>query len=563
MKYKIILAFGILLVAAILIDSGQNAFSNANGAPAGVSGSPADGNTCAASGCHTGSAVTAVNNWVSSNIPAAGYTPGHSYTITAKAVKIGKLRFGFEVSPQDLIGNTLGTLSPANNKTSVTTPGYITHTKLGNSGTDSVVWTFNWVAPAYGTGTLTFYGAFNCANNDGTVAGDLIYTSTLTVKEAPSPGVDAGIVSVVTPHLFFCSPTVAPVVTIHNFGTTTLNSANIQYHLDAAPVQNFSWTGNLATDSSAQVTLPVMTPGLGTHTFTAATNQPNATADTILVNDGTTVSFLSDQNAIALPFHEGFDSAQFVPAGWLIDNPDNDTTWRYSSAHFAGTGSAFMDNYNYRNIGRKDAMISPAIDLSAVSNPVLTFQLAYRLYTDPTSAVTGSDTLQIEVSTDCGATWHQVYKKFGAPLTTCTPPFSHTAFVPTAAQWRFENIDLGAYKSAHSAIFRFVNITDYENNVMNSNGIESHEAGRLRLELFPNPVSDRLQVDCMLPTSQALNINLFDMHGKQVALLLSDDNHGAGKFSKSFYLKNYPAGVYLLQVQTGARSETKRFVIAH
>ncbi|HEV7231506.1 MAG TPA: T9SS type A sorting domain-containing protein, partial [Bacteroidia bacterium] len=298
--------------------------------------------------------------------------------------------------------------------------------------------------------------------------------------------------------------------------------------------------------------------------------QPNNVADTIPVNDFKSASFISDQNALAMPFHEGFDSTHFPSGSWLIDNPDNDTTWRRSASHFAGTGSAFIDNYDYRNIGRQDAMISPAIDLSTVSNPVLTFQVAYRLYTDPASSVTGSDTLLIEVSTDCGTSWHQIFKKFGTPLTTVTPPFSHTAFVPTASQWRWESIDLSTYKSAHSALFRFVNITDYENNlyldeinVMNSNGIEGHDANRLALELFPNPVSDRLQVDCVLPSSQPVSVNMYDMHGKQVALLLNDDNHVSGKFSKSFDLKSYPAGVYLLQVQTGTHSETKRFVIAH
>ncbi|HNX86709.1 MAG TPA: T9SS type A sorting domain-containing protein [Bacteroidales bacterium] len=124
------------------------------GSPAGYTGSPADGQNCV--GCHGGS-VGNVTGWITSNVPAAGYTPGASYTITVTVTGTGKK--GFEVSPQSLTGTLLGTLTPGTgSKFASSNPKYITQTSGVN--TNPAVWNFTWTAPAAGTGTVTFYGAF-------------------------------------------------------------------------------------------------------------------------------------------------------------------------------------------------------------------------------------------------------------------------------------------------------------------------------------------------------------------------------------------------------------------
>jgi hypothetical protein len=61
---------------------------------------------------------------------------------------------------------------------------------VGTSGTDEKTWTFNWTAPAAGSGSVTFYGAFNISNADTSTSGDVIMLSTTTVKENQQTGVD-------------------------------------------------------------------------------------------------------------------------------------------------------------------------------------------------------------------------------------------------------------------------------------------------------------------------------------------------------------------------------------
>lgn len=154
------------------------------GPPAGVSGSPKDGSTCEISGCHNAFPLQGSKpGWISSNVPVAGYTPNQTYTITAKAVYIGKNTFGFEISPQAVNGTLLGTLVNTSSKTQIISTKWIGHTINGIKGSDSNVWTFNWKAPVSGTGNVTFYGAFNCGAGNDMADQDSIYTSTLIIHE--------------------------------------------------------------------------------------------------------------------------------------------------------------------------------------------------------------------------------------------------------------------------------------------------------------------------------------------------------------------------------------------
>jgi hypothetical protein len=154
------------------------------GAPPAKTGSPGDGSNCTE--CHGGTATT-VSGWITSNIPADGYTPGQVYQITANNQITGSGKFGFEVSPQNVAGDLLGTLTAGANNQLVGANKYVTHT---NANTTISTWTFSWTAPAAGTGQVTFYGAF-AKGKPGPVR-----LSTLTVNEASvSPPSPAGPIS--------------------------------------------------------------------------------------------------------------------------------------------------------------------------------------------------------------------------------------------------------------------------------------------------------------------------------------------------------------------------------
>lgn len=176
---KITLLTTLLFTAMVAYDSVYNqAHTNSTGAPAGRTGSPGDGGlTCSSSNCH-GATPTAGSNLFFVGVPAAGYNPGQTYTVQVNFSGTGNK--GFQISPQNtngaLLGQLINTTTSGNQGTQTVGQGkYVTHT-LAQSGA-SGSWTFQWRAPAAGTGPVTFYGAFVNGRNNG------LRTEQFTVQE--------------------------------------------------------------------------------------------------------------------------------------------------------------------------------------------------------------------------------------------------------------------------------------------------------------------------------------------------------------------------------------------
>lgn len=163
---------------------------NQTAAPAKNTGSPGDGSICTA--CHFGSPVVSKSDIITTDIPAEGYVPGNTYTITVTLTNQGTSRFGFQLSPQNQAGAMLGTWGPATTETQVISSKYATHKMAGTSGTNTKTWNLQWTAPSAGTGDVTFYGAFNIANGDNNTTGDIIWKSSHTVSEQGANSLSAG-----------------------------------------------------------------------------------------------------------------------------------------------------------------------------------------------------------------------------------------------------------------------------------------------------------------------------------------------------------------------------------
>ena len=176
----------ITLIAFIFLLAGlsHNIISSPDGAPSGYAFDKSSSyKTCATSGCHSGTAVIADTSIakIVSNIPSTGYVPGTTYTFTASVNKPGNVRFGFQASPQDSVGNYKGTMVVTNTaKTKIIGTKYITHTTSGNSSSS---WSWNWTAPALGSGQVKMSGALMAANNNGGTSGDSVYKVNVTINE--------------------------------------------------------------------------------------------------------------------------------------------------------------------------------------------------------------------------------------------------------------------------------------------------------------------------------------------------------------------------------------------
>ena len=153
MKNKALLITPLLFTLLLLIYGFGGGGKWPGGSPGGYTGSPGDGKDC--TDCHNGSA-SQVDGWITSDIPLDGYIPGETYTIFLSATGSGKK--GFEVAPQALNGDLLGTLIDGSGVHLVAGNKAVTHDNATSA--NPAEWQFQWTAPETGTGDVTFYGAF-------------------------------------------------------------------------------------------------------------------------------------------------------------------------------------------------------------------------------------------------------------------------------------------------------------------------------------------------------------------------------------------------------------------
>ncbi len=140
------------------------------------------------------------------------------------------------------------------------------------------------------------------------------------------------------------------------------------------------------------------------------------------------------------PVTEGFESATFPPSGWQLVNPNSGSlTWeRTTSAAKSGVASARIRFYDYTTAGQVDYLLSPAVTATNADSVIVSFDLAYKLYsTNPSFA----DSLEVLVSTDCGTTFQSVWKRGGSGLATVGGTVT-SSYVPAAADWANRRFDV-------------------------------------------------------------------------------------------------------------------------
>ncbi len=260
---------------------------------------------------------------------------------------------------------------------------------------------------------------------------------------------------------------ITPQIELKNLGTSALTTATISYQIDGGAVQTFAWTGALAAQAVLNVNLPnIVAPALGAHTYRAFVTISNGVANTANTFSNDITANFEVVNGAAFPFSENFESNTFPPAKWQLTQSTGKDCYKWvestgvTGLSGATSAVAFMNLFDYNAASsQKDELISPIINIPVTATTaIVEFDVAYRQ-----KAAGTTDGLAVEISTDCGATWTSVYSKIGATLST-VGTVSATSFVPTAAQWRREQVDISAYANQKVRV-RFVSTNDFGNNL--------------------------------------------------------------------------------------------------
>ncbi|MEI7801750.1 MAG: M43 family zinc metalloprotease [Bacteroidota bacterium] len=118
---------------------------------------------------------------------------------------------------------------------------------------------------------------------------------------------DIGITQIIYPDSTVTGSTFTPIVTLHNFGSSTIISANIFYEKNwKSTLHSFNWSGSLASNASVDVTLPAIADSNWYNIFCAWTKNPNGNQDADTTNDFKTKSYYAEliPSVIAEPVKE-------------------------------------------------------------------------------------------------------------------------------------------------------------------------------------------------------------------------------------------------------------------
>ncbi len=213
---------------------------------------------------------------------------------------------------------------------------------------------------------------------------------------------------------------------------------------------SWAWTfagGTPATSTLQNPTVTYSTAGV----YQAQLIATNANGS----NTVTQTNYITVTGVNALPLQEGFVNATFPPTNWTTKDINNDGLFwaRSTTVGNGSTNSMWFDNYSLDAAGTRDEMQTPKYNFTGFTSATLTFDVAYGAYD-----ATYSDSLAVLISTDCGATFTQLYLKGGATLATTAGSFTTAQYTPTsAADWRNESISLNSYVGQGNVMIVFQN----------------------------------------------------------------------------------------------------------
>jgi len=130
---------------------------------------------------------------------------------------------------------------------------------------------------------------------------------------------DAGIAEITHPTGAFCGDSFDPEITLRNYGTSPLTQVDINYQIGNGTVSTINWTGNLASWTSLDITLPTVTAG-GQNEFKAWTSMPNGIADVNPENDSVSVDYNGISNGVEVYTHVMEDCWGSETTWEIVDN---------------------------------------------------------------------------------------------------------------------------------------------------------------------------------------------------------------------------------------------------
>jgi len=319
-------------------------------------------------------------------------------------------------------------------------------------------------------------------------------------------------------------------------------------------VTSRSWLfpgGNPATSTSQTPTVIYAAPGSYPVQLIVANGQESDTTFEVgyvqIMNSGSTQGL----------FTESFESANFIPAEWKIENPDGQIGWElYTTAGSEGDYSAVLRNYDYHSMCSEDNLITGLIDIGSLSESAeLRFDFAYKLRGTNSQY---HDDFRVMLSTDCGEqyafTIYSLTDSLGGIGT------QSSSFSPSAGDWQTVALDLTPYLPFGTIRLQFQAVGMGGQNLYLDNvriesiplSVEDQIEEVRSLDIMPNPFASSFDFAIDLDKASDVSVEVLDFQGRTVfASTLGHD--WIGQHSTRMNqpeIMALPSGIYFVRVRT-------------
>jgi hypothetical protein len=390
--------------------------------------------------------------------------------------------------------------------------------------------------------------------------GNNIYIDNINIKQQTSR--DISVIAINPPSSIDCAEPTVPIATVKNVGFSTITGFKISYKIDNGPLSETTVSGiSLIADEQTNVPLNIFTPSTGEHKITVFTAQPissSGTGDQSPLNDTLIKAFVV-VGKINPPVTEDFENPVFPPPTWVIENDDAGLTWeRTTQAAKTGTASMVIKNFNSSITGTTDKFASSVITGTANFDTLfVSFDYAYSAGNSSALA----DTLELQVTTDCGQTFTTVWKNWGSGLQTTTDRGSG-GFIPNSKDWK--NVTLNLFKYVGTSDFQiyFVDKGNKRNNLYidNINLYGITVPPRLKKQgylIYPSPFHQQFFIRNYEVPVTLQSARIYNSVGQ---LVWSKTYNGNAYTQMPVDLGNAEPGVYIVKLQYADKSVVQKIV---
>jgi PKD repeat protein len=328
-------------------------------------------------------------------------------------------------------------------------------------------------------------------------------------------------------------------------------------------VSGWTWSfpgGTPATSTAVNPSVTYNTPGVYDVTLTvtdgSSTVASTKTGFVTVIPEGA-----------ALPYAESFENYTSLTVGSSFWTPVN-ISGSNEFQLFGNAGATGTKSVRLRNIGQPagsvDELVSDNFDLTtlASSDPVT---LSFK-YAGKKRVASNQESLQVQVSKDCGSNWAVRKTLSGNAYTT---EVQTSEFFPEETDWvqvHVTNISSSFFVSNLQVKFKFTSgggnnlyiddINFYKGDPSSLGLVENNING---IELFPNPSEGELNMRFESAKSSAVALVMRDLTGKIVKTI--NINAVAGSNMVMMSTEDMASGMYMLNITTNGTQKTLPFVV--